>query len=288
VFPAKFAYHRAETLEDAIRLLGEHDEAKPLAGGQSLLPMMKLRLAEIPHIVDIGRIESLAGIDQVDGAVRIGALVTHAGLTDSGTVRGACPLLAEAAGRVADIQVRNRGTIGGNLAHADPASDLPAAVLALGATLRIAGSDGERDVAASDFFHGLFTTEVGEGEVLAAIDVPTSGAGTGAAYLKHEHPASGFAVCGAAAVVSLDDDGACRSARLCFNGVTYAPHDASAVTDALAGERLGDDAIERAVEARLAIENPSSDLYASGSWRIALAKVLGRRALERARDRARG
>lgn len=287
MIPAGFEYYRAHDLDDAVRLLAEHDGARALAGGHSLIPMMKLRLAQPAALVDIGRIEELAGVTDEGEAIRIGGVTTHAELAHSDVLAEHCPLIPEAVHNLADRQVRNRGTIGGNLAHADPASDLPAVVLALRATIHLTGPGGERSVPAGDFFVDLFTTDLAAGEILTAITVPKPEPGTGSCYLKFEHPASGYAIVGAAAVVAMGGD-TCRSARLCFNGVTATPLDATAVGDALAGGPADEGAIAGAVDDRLAIDDPLGDVFASGPYRVEMAKVYGRRALGRARDRASG
>ncbi|MFQ5351242.1 MAG: FAD binding domain-containing protein, partial [Thermoanaerobaculia bacterium] len=221
-------------MDEAVALLGEHPEARLLAGGHSLIPLMKLRLAQPAALIDIGRLAELKGIDTADGGLRIGSLTTHAELAASDAVTAACPLLAEAASRIADPQVRNKGTLGGNIAHADPGSDLPAVLVALDATVHLHGPGGDRSVAARQFFTGLLTTEMAPGEVMTHIEVAALGAGTGSAYLKVEHPASGYAVCGAAAVVGMTA-GALNVAALAFNGVTETPHLAGAVGGALIG-----------------------------------------------------
>jgi aerobic carbon-monoxide dehydrogenase medium subunit len=287
MIPAKFDYHRATSLDDAVALLAAHPGAKVLAGGHSLIPMMKLRLAQPPALVDVGRVGELKGIRAEGGAVVVGALSRHAEIAASELVRAACPLLAEAAGKIGDPQVRNRGTIGGNVAHADPASDLPAVLVALGATLRVRGPNGERRVPAKSFFVDLLSTDLREGEVLTAIEVPRAAAGTGACYLKVEHPASGYAVCGAAAWVRMDGD-RCAGAGLAFNGVAATPVDGSAVAAALVGGAADDAAIAAAVDGHLTVHEPLGDLQASGEYRVELARVYGRRALATARDRARG
>jgi carbon-monoxide dehydrogenase medium subunit len=287
MFPTQFEYHRAGSVQEAIDLLGRHEGAKLLAGGHSLLPMMKLRLAQPPALIDIGRVGELAGVTRDGDRVRIGALTCHADVAASEELRRSCPLIAEAAGQIGDPQVRNRGTVGGNIAHADPASDLPAVLVAAGATVHLLGAGGSRQVAAKDFFQGLLTTALAEGEVITHVTVPVHGAGTGSCYLKVEHPASGYAVCGAAAVVTLAGDGRCTSAALCFNGVADVPADASAVAAALVGSEPTDAAIEAAVRDHLAIDEPLGDLFASGEYRVQLAKIHGRRALQQARDRAR-
>ncbi len=288
MFPAKFTYHRAASVQQALELLAAHDDAKLLAGGHSLIPMMKLRLAQPPAVIDIGRIAELSGISRDDGSIRIGALTCHADLAASELLRQECPLIAEAAATVADPQVRNKGTIGGNIAHADPASDLPAPLVACDATIHLLTADGSREVVASDFFVGLLTTALGEKEVITHLSVPAQTIGTGSAYLKVEHPASGYAVCGAAAAVTVREDGTCAAAALCFNGITDSALNARAVAGALVGSSLDDDAIDAAVDGHLTADDPLGDVYASGEYRLHLAKVQGKRALKLARDRARG
>jgi carbon-monoxide dehydrogenase medium subunit len=288
MYPAKFDYIRADSIQEAIGLLQQHEDAKLLAGGHSLLPAMKLRLAQPAVLVDIGRIADLKEISQNGSTIKIGALSTHASLAASDVLQANCAVLSEAAVQVGDQQVRNKGTIGGNLAHADPASDLPAAVLALGGTVTVVGPNGERTIAASDFFVDLLTTDLQIDEILTSIEVNTVGANSGSAYLKFEHPASGFAICGAAAIVSLNAAGNCASASLYYNGVTATPLDGSAVANALVGSDLSDAAIDAAVNDNLTVPDPMSDIHASGEYRTQLAKVYGRRALKLARDRAKG
>ena len=271
---------------EAVELLGEHEDAKLLAGGHSLLPMMKLRLAQPAVLVDIGRLP-LAGIDAAAETLTVGALTTHHGVAASAAVADRWQAFAEAAASIGDPVVRNHGTAGGNVAHADPASDLPAALLALDGELGATGPDGARRMPANGFFQGLLTTALEPTEVLTELRLPAPGHHAGSAYLKFEHPASGFAVCGAAAVVELDAGGRCARARLCFNGVTEAPLDADAVTAALAGTGLDDSAIAQAVGDCLRVEEPLADTFASGEYRTQLARVYGRRALRAARDRAR-
>lgn len=288
MFPPKFDYHRPGSVQEAVGLLQANPDAKILAGGHSLLPVMKMRLAAPSALVDIGRIAELNGIQEENGHLRIGALTTHYTLESSDLIKGKCPLLAEAASWIGDRQVRYRGTIGGNLSHADPASDLPATVLALGGTLHVTGPNGSRTIPASDFFIDLMTTDLAADELLTAIEVPVLDANTGSSYLKHEHPASGYAICGAAALVTLDDAGNCANARLCFNGVAAHAQAADAVTDALAGSDLSDETIDQAVDAHLAIVDPMGDMFASEGYRQELAKSYGKQALKKARDRARG
>ncbi len=285
MFPAKFDYHRAGSVEEALALLGRLPDAKLLAGGHSLLPMMKLRLAQPGALIDIGRIDELAGIRALGDRIRVGALTRHAEVAGSDLLRADCSLLAEAAAKIGDPQVRNRGTVGGNIAHADPASDLPAVLVALGATVHLRGPAGARVVAANDFFVDLLTTDLHAGEILVAVEVPRLPLATGSAYLKVDHPASGYALCGAAAVVALEADGRCSSASLAFNGIANRPVDAAAQVAALIG-RVPDDAAIAAALAGLGVDEPLGDVQASAEYRVELARVYGRRALARARDRA--
>jgi carbon-monoxide dehydrogenase medium subunit len=286
MYPAAFEYQRASSIDEALKLLGTNDGAKLIAGGHSLIPMMKLRLAQPPVVVDIGRIAELRGISEKGGTLRIGALTTHAEIAASDVVKKHCPFLAEAAGHIGDPQVRNRGTIGGNLAHADPGSDLPAVIRAASGTIHTKSAKGERQIAAADFFLDLLATDLEADEILTAVEIPALAAGSGSAYLKFEHPASGYAVVGAAAWVQVKG-GKCAAAGLAFNGVTATPLLAEKTVEALVGTSLGDGDIGDAVDAVTA-DDPMGDVFASGEYRLHLAKVYGRRALQAARDRAKG
>ena len=285
MFPSKFDYHRPSSVQEAVQILSDNPDAKVLAGGHSLIPVMKLRLATPSALVDIGRIEALQGISRANGSLRIGACVTYNEIASSDVVQDAAPLLAEAAGQIGDRQVRYRGTIGGNLSHADPASDLPAAALALGATLHVAGPSGSRSVSASEFFVDLMMTALQADEILTGVEISAAAAGTGSAYVKFEHPASGYALCGAAAVVTRGAGGSCTGASLCFNGVSATAVDAASVASSLVGSDLSDGAIESAVS-NLSIPDAAGDMFASASYRQELAKVIGAQALRTARDRA--
>lgn len=285
MYPSKFDYHRPSSVEEAVQILSGNPDAKVLAGGHSLIPVMKLRLAAPAALVDIGRIGALQGISQSNGNLRIGACVTYHEIANSADVQAAAPALAEAAGQIGDRQVRYRGTIGGNLSHADPASDLPAAALALGATLHVTGPGGSRSVSASDFFVDLMMTALQPDEILTGVEVPVAQAGTGSAYAKWEHPASGYALCGAAAVVTRGAGGSCAGASLCFNGVSSTAVAATEVAAGLVGSDLSDAAIDSAV-GNLSIPDATGDMFASAGYRQELAKVMGARALRTARDRA--
>src|SRR5690242_20165864 len=238
MFPAEFDYHRAHSVHEAIELLGKHTDAKLIAGGHSLLPMMKLRLAQPSMLIDIAHVSGLKGVKADNGHISIGALTTHYEVESSDVIKRSCSLLSEAEQDVGDIQVRNRGTIGGNLAHADPASDLPAVMLALGAEVRAVGPNGERTITADNFFVDLLTTALDPQEVLTEVRVPALHAGQGSAYVKHPHPASHYAVVGVAAVVTRDASGNCTGCRVGITGAGPKAVRASATEAALVGKAL--------------------------------------------------
>jgi carbon-monoxide dehydrogenase medium subunit len=283
MYPAPFSYVRVATVAEALAALAEHPDGRFLAGGHSLLPALKLRLAEPAALIDIGRVAELRGITQVGRTLTIGSLTTHDQVASSDAVRAGARLLTEACAKVGDAAVRNWGTLGGNLAHADPASDPPPALVAAGARLQLQSSAGTRWVAAGEFFSDLFLTALASDEIITALEVPAAGAHTGSAYLKHPHPASGYAVCGAAAVVELDDAGRCDSARLAIGGVGPVP--VAIDLTALSGESLQQSAVDTAL-AGIDIADPLSDPYASADYRMRLARVLGRRAVLLATQRA--
>jgi carbon-monoxide dehydrogenase medium subunit len=286
MFASPFQYHRAKTLADAVRLLGEVKDAKLLAGGHSLIPAMKLRIAGPSALVDITGIADLTGVSVDGGSLRLGALTTHAAVAASDVVKKACPILAETAAQIGDAQVRNRGTIGGSVAHADPAADYPTVLLATGATVVAQGPGGRHEIPASAFFVDLFTTALKADEIVVEVRVPTAAKGVGGAYLKHRHPASSYAVVGVAAVVEAKD-GKCVKASLVVGGATTTPVRASAAEAALVGQPLGDAAFAAAAaKVAAAIQEPLSDPYASGEYRTHLATVLARRALAAAAARA--
>ena len=283
MYPAPFSYVRVASVAEALAALAEHPDGRFLAGGHSLLPALKLRLAEPAVLIDIGRVAELQGITQVGSTLRIGSLATHDQVASSDTVCAGARLLTEACAKVGDAAVRNWGTLGGNLAHADPASDPPPALVAAGARLELQSSVGQRWVAADQFFSDLFLTALASDEIITAVEVPAAGARTGSAYLKHPHPASGYAVCGAAAVVTLDGAGRCESARLAIGGVGPVP--VAIDLAALSGEAPEQAGVDAAL-ADIEIADPLSDPYASADYRIRLARVLGRRAMLLAAQRA--
>ena len=289
MIPASFECYRPNTIDEAIDLLRRHgEEAKVLAGGHSLIPMMKLRLAEPGVLVDIGRLPRLAGVRESDGWINIGALTTHHALESSETLRARAPVVAEAAAQIGDVQVRNRGTIGGSLVHADPGADLPAVMLALDAVLALRGPNVERLVAAGDFFVDMLTTATQPDEILTEVRIPALPAGTGSAYLKYPNPASGYSIAGVAAVVSLGQDGTCQAVRIGIGGAGPMPVRASASEAALRGRRPTPDAIAAAASRASDGIDALDDIHASAAYRLHLVQVYTRRALEQAVQRARG
>jgi carbon-monoxide dehydrogenase medium subunit len=287
VYAADFDYHRARSLAEAQQLLAAHPGAKLLAGGHSLIPLMKLRLAAPAAVIDIGRIAELRGIAAAGEALRIGSLTTHAELASSSALRRAAPALAEAAAVVGDPAVRNRGTIGGNIAHADPASDLPTVLVALGARMIAVGPKGERTIEARDFFTGLMATALGADEILAAILVPSASTGQGSAYVKFAHPASRYAVIGVAAAVTVAGSKT-TSVSVAIGGLVPAARRLPSVEQALVGQQPTDGAI--AVAAGKVLDDlghdVSGDIFASADYRRSVAPVYVKRALSAAVARA--
>ncbi len=289
MYPATFEYHRAASVEEAVGLLARYkDDAKLLAGGHSLIPMMKLRLAQPKHVVDIRRIGGLSGVREEGGAIVVGALTPHYAIESSASLKQKCAVLPEAAGMIGDPQVRNLGTIGGSLAHADPAADWPAVVLALGAELKATGPKGARTIKADDFFKGLLTTALAPDEMLTEIRIPAAAAGTGTAYIKHPHPASRFPVVGVAAAVTLGGDGKCTAARVGVTGVGSTATRAKGVEAALVGKTLDAGTIQAAAAKAADGIDISADLQGSIEYKRHLTHVYARRAIEAAAARAKG
>ena len=275
-----FQYHRAASVDDAVALLGRHEDAKLLAGGHSLIPSMKLRLAAPGTLIDIGGLAELDYVREQDGAVAIGAATTHHTIASSEVMARQAPLLAQAAAVIGDVQVRNMGTIGGSLAHADPAADYPAAVLAAEAQIVARGVDGERVIDAGDFFVDLFLTSLQADEIITEIRVPAA-AGSGACYLKFPHPASRFAVVGCAAVVDAAG-GTCNEVRVAFTGVANAAFRDGAVESALTGQAASADAIATAAAVAAQDAEVLSDAFAGTDYRRHLATVYAAKALRKA------
>lgn len=288
MIPATFEYVRARSVREAISLLQQHGgRAKLLAGGHSLLPLMKLRLSQPEMLIDLGPVDELRGIREEGGSLVIGALTTHDEVANSPLVRERVPLLAECASQIGDVQVRNRGTIGGNLAHADPAADYPAAVLALEAQMECEGPAGSRTVPASQWFVDLLTTGLGPDEVLCRVRVPVQTKGQGWSYIKLPHPASGYSLLGVACLLTVDG-GVCRDARVALTGAGPKAVRLTKVEQALVGKRLEEAAVAEA--ARLASDGleATDDLDASAEYKRHLAVVYTKRALLRAAERAAG
>lgn len=287
MYAASFDYHRASSVAEAQQLLAANPGAKLLAGGHSLLPMLKLRLAAPGALIDIGRIDALTGLSAVEDGVRIGAMTTHAAVAASPLLAARCAIVAEAAAHIGDMAVRNRGTIGGSVAHADPAADLPTVLTAVGATMEIAGAAGAlRVVPAAEFFQGMMTTALGEGDILTAIHVPSLPAGTGAAYAKFSHPASRYAVIGAAAVVGVKS-GVCARAIIIVGGATATPTRVGTVEAALTGQRLNPETIANAAAKASGdlAGDLMGDLFASAEYRRHVAGTYVARAVTAAAAR---
>ena len=280
MIPAQFDYARANTLDEALSLLTQNEDAKLLAGGHSLIPAMKLRLIQPPLVVDIGRIKDLSYIREAAGQIQIGAATTHYQIESSELLKKICPLLPECAGHIGDVQVRNRGTIGGSLAHADPAGDWPAAIVALNAELVAVSKQGERVIKADDFFVDLLTTALDPGEILREIRI-SKPAGAAQAYVKMHHPASGFAVVGVAANLSVNGD-KCERASIGITGVSAKAYRPAAVESSLNGATLNEQTIAAAAARAVDGIDTNGDLFASADYRRHLAQVYTRRAIEAA------
>jgi carbon-monoxide dehydrogenase medium subunit len=286
MIPASFDYIAAKSLDEAISLLARHkDDAKILAGGHSLLPAMKLRLMQPKVLIDLGRIKDLSYIKEEGGQIRIGAMTTHFQVETSDLLRRACPLLPETATHLGDMQVRNKGTIGGSLAHSDPAADWPAPILALDAEIVATSPKGDRVIKAADFFVEMLTTALQPGEILREIRIPVGKGKPAQAYMKVRHPASGFAVVGVAVNLTIES-GKCQSAGIGITGVSPKAYRAARVESALEGNTLDAKTLSAAATLSADGVDVNSDLYASAEYRKQLAIVYTRRALETAIARA--
>jgi len=289
VKPAAFEYFRPRSVDEALSLLAEHDgDAKPLAGGQSLIPAMNFRLATPSVLVDLNGIPELGYIkDDADG-LRIGGMTRQRQIERSPLISSKAPLMAETMPHIAHVAIRNRGTIGGSVAHADPAAELPALMVALNAELEISSTQGKRSVPASEFFLGLFTTAVQPGELLTEIRIPLAAERSGSAFLEISRRHGDFARVGVVAVVRLDAQGLCADARIALLSVGDRPMLAEQAIAVLKGQRPSAELIRAAADAAAGGDiDPSSDIHASARYRRQLANVLTRRVLERAFERAR-
>jgi aerobic carbon-monoxide dehydrogenase medium subunit len=280
--PGPFEYFAPRTLGAAIKILGDHrDDVKILSGGQSLLPLMKMRLSKPGFIVDIGRIPDLDSIVEADNSLIIGALVTHAEIESSDLLKSKCPLLPKTATTIADVQVRNRGTIGGSIAHADPAGDWPAAIVALDAEIKIAGPRGERWVKCDEFFLGLLMSVLEPDEIVTAVKVPATGADK-TAYLKAAPRSSGFAVVGVAVRLTIESAGTCSRAAIGITGVTDKAYRPERVEQMLTGKRLDSVIIQQAAAEACRNVEPIEDINGSAEYRKQLTEVYVARAIETA------
>jgi carbon-monoxide dehydrogenase medium subunit len=284
MIPTSFDYVRAGSLKDALSALAAGGGTKVISGGHSLLPIMKFRLAQPTRLVDISRLEELKGIAEKGRGARIGAGTTYRELLESELIRERFPLVAEATETIGDLQVRNRGTIGGSLAHADPASDMPAVMLALDASFTLRSKRGKRSVKAREFFQGAFTTALGDDELLTEIILPPLPTGAGSVYLSHDHPASGYAIVAVAAVIARKGK-AVSHAVAAFTGVAEVAFLYPGV-EALVGTRGEPEAIARATADVTAGMEVNGDSFAPADYRRHLAGVIARRALTTALERA--
>jgi carbon-monoxide dehydrogenase medium subunit len=281
MYPSNVEYHRPGSVAEAVQML-TNTGGKALAGGHSLLPAMKLRLSEPGTVIDIGRLNELRGISVKGNILSIGALTTHAEVAASADVRTHCPALAAACGQVGDPQVRNWGTLGGNLAHADPASDPPTVVLACGGILHVQGPSGARTISADDFFVDLFTVNLQPGELITSIELPSLH-GYKSAYAKMPHPASRYAVVGVCVAMEVEG-GRCKQARVAVGGATPKATRATHAEAALTGSSLDEAALDRAVSAIMTDvgDGGMGDIYADASYRRAMAGVYLKRAVRAA------
>ena len=288
MFPASFGYVAARSVEEALRLLEKHgEEGKLLAGGHSLIPAMKLRLSSPRMLIDLGTVPGLRGI-RVDGRnLVIGALTIHADVASSDLVREHLPGLADAAYVIGDMQVRNRGTIGGSVAHADPAADFPVILTALNASLIVQSSSGSRTIGVDNFFTDFFTTAMAPNDILTEIRIPIPGPGSGTAYVKLPHPASGYVVVSAGALIT-QSSGSCASARIALGGLGSGPSRAVATEAELKGKSLTPEVIDAAAAKATEGTDPTEDSYASAEYKQHVATVYARKAIESAAQRAAG
>ncbi|MGH7874935.1 MAG: FAD binding domain-containing protein [Candidatus Binatia bacterium] len=287
MFPASFGYVAARSVDEALQLMAKHGEdGKLLAGGHSLIPAMKLRLQSPRTLIDLGTVPGLQGIKAEGGQLIIGALTVHADVAASELVRKHVPGLSDAASVIGDVQVRNRGTIGGSVAHADPAADMPVILTALNATFVAQSPSGTRIIAVDEFFTDFYTTALNGNEILTEIRIPIPSAGTGTAYAKLAHPASGYVVVSAGALITRQASGSCASARIAIGGLGSVPLRAIASEIELQGKPLTTQIIAAAAAKAAEETDPVEDAYASTEYKQHVATVYARKAIEAAVERA--
>jgi aerobic carbon-monoxide dehydrogenase medium subunit len=288
MIPAPFAYHRPRSVDDAIAVLARHgEEARVVAGGHSLIPMMKLRLARPAHLVDLRDLDELRGIQDGSGAVVIGAMTTQHEMIGSELLAAVCPIIRETSLQIGDPQVRYCGTLGGNVANGDPGNDMPAVMIALNATYRVRGPQGERELAAREFYRGIYSTALGGGEILLSVCIPTPTESHGWAYEKQKRKTGDYATAAAAVVITMAG-GVCASAAIALTNVADIPLFANEAANAVVGTRLDDAAIAEAVRRARSIASPSADGRGPADFRTHITGVMVRRALMRAKERAGG
>lgn len=282
MIPGSFAYHRPKSVQEAVALLADlGDDARPLAGGHSIIPLMKLRVAAPSDLIDLGAIGELKGIREESGEIVVGAMTTQHAVIGSDLLGAKLPILRETALLIADPQVRYMGTLGGNAANGDPGNDMPAVMMALGATYALVGKGGERRVAARDFYHGLYDTGLRPGEILSAIRIPVPPAGTGMAYEKLKRKVGDYATAAAAVVLAMQG-GRVTACSIGLTNVADRPLFAAEAARILTGSTLDEATVKRAVAAAEAITSPASDGHGPAAYRTKMAGVMLARALARA------
>ncbi len=287
MIPSGFQYHTPSSVAEALSLLAQHEDAKVIAGGHSLLPMMKLRFAEPAHLVDVNGISELKGIREDGNTIRIGAMTRENELISSSIIREKCPLISEAAKLIADPQVRNRGTIGGDIAHGDPSNDHPAIMMALDARFVVKGPDGERVLPASGFFLGTYWTQLEEGELLTEIQVPVLASGTGYAFNKLKRKTGDYATAASPVVLTMDGE-RCAEIRIGLTNVAPMAIRAEPAEDVLRGQVISDALIEQAAQEVMNVCEPAEDLRGDAEYKTHMAAEMARRSIRDALARARG
>lgn len=287
MIPSGFQYHTPSSVAEALSLLAQHEDAKVIAGGHSLLPMMKLRFAEPAHLVDVNGISELKGIREDGNTIKIGAMTRENELISSSIIREKCPLISEAAKLIADPQVRNRGTIGGDIAHGDPSNDHPAIMMALDARFVVKGPDGERVLPASGFFLGTYWTQLEEGELLTEIQVPVLASGTGYAFNKLKRKTGDYATAASPVVLTMDGE-RCAEIRIGLTNVAPMAIRAEPAEDVLRGQVISDALIEQAAQEVMNVCEPAEDLRGDAEYKTHMAAEMARRSIRDALARARG